>query len=179
VNWQNDGTPLDIAETESVHMMTEPRKEHHWLQKLVGEWTYEHECLDGTDKPAQKATGSEVVRSLGGLWVVCEGSGQMPGGGDATMIMTLGYDPAKNRYVGTWVGSMMANLWVYDGQLDASQKVLTLNCEGPSFSEEGKTARYRDVIEFKSDDVRTLTSHTQGPDGKWTQFMTATYRRKR
>ncbi len=26
-------------------MKTEPQKEHLWLQKLVGEWTYESECV--------------------------------------------------------------------------------------------------------------------------------------
>jgi uncharacterized protein DUF1579 len=46
--------------------------------------------------------------------------------------MTLGYDPEKKQYVGTWVGSMMSYLWVYDGSLDAEEKVLTLNAEGPS-----------------------------------------------
>jgi hypothetical protein len=32
-------------------------------------------------------------------------------------------------------------------------------------------------MEFKSDDERVLTSHILGDDGKWTQFMEATYRR--
>ena len=160
-------------------MKAEPRKEHHWLQKFVGEWTYEHECPAGPDKPAEKVTGTETVRSLGGLWVACEGRGKMPGGGDATTLMTLGFDPVKKRYVGTWIGSMMTHLWIYDGELDPSEKVLTLNCEGPSFTAEGKTAKYKDVIEFKSDDHRVLTSHTFGEDGKWTQLMTANYRRRR
>ena len=99
------------------------------------------------------------MRSIGGLWVQAEGRGEMPGGGDLVMVLTLGYDPKKKRYVGTWVGSMMANLWVYDGALDATGKVLTLETEGPDMTAEGKTAKYKDVIEFKSDDHRVLTSH--------------------
>jgi hypothetical protein len=35
----------------------------------------------------------------------------MPGGGAATMFLTLGYDPQRERYVGTWIGSMMTHLW--------------------------------------------------------------------
>lgn len=158
-------------------MKAEPQKEHRWLQKLVGEWTYEADCNMGPDKPPSKAKGSESARSLGGLWVLCEGQGEMPGGGPATTMMTLGYDPQKKRYVGTWVGSMMTNLWVYDGTLDAAGKVLTLSTEGPNIAAEGKMARYKDVIEFKSDDHRVLTSHMQGDDGKWHGFMTANYRR--
>ena len=160
-------------------MHTEPSAEHHWLQKLVGEWTSETECSAGPGQPLQKLSGSESVRSLGGLWTLAEGQGEMPGGGVAKMLMTLGYDPEKKRYVGTWVGSMMTHLWVYDGSVDPSGRVLTLNAEGPSFLAPGKTAKYQDIIEFKSDDHRTLTSQTLGDDGTWHPFMTAHYRRTR
>jgi Protein of unknown function (DUF1579) len=159
-------------------MKIEPQKEHEWLQKLVGEWIYESECSMEPGKPPEKFAGSESVRSLGGLWILCEGRGEMPGGGMATMLMTLGYDPQKKQYVGTWVGSMMTYLWVYNGSMDAEEKVLTLNAEGPNWSEEGKLAKYKDVIEVKGRDHRVLTSHMLGDDGEWCQFMTANYRRK-
>jgi Protein of unknown function (DUF1579) len=128
-------------------------------------------------KPPEKFTGAETVRSLGGVWVLCEGRGEMPGGGMGTTLMTLGYDPQKKHFVGTFVGSMMANLWIYDGSLDAAEKVLTLDSEGPSFTAEGMMAKYRDAIEFISDDRRVLTSNYLGDDGKWHEFMTANYRR--
>jgi hypothetical protein len=73
---------------------------------------------------------------------------------------------------------MMTYLWVYDGSLDASGKVLTLYAEGPDFAAEGKMAKYRDVIEFKSDDHRTLTSHMLGDDGQWHEFIQAHHRRQ-
>ena len=93
--------------------------------------------------------------------------------------MTLGYDPQRRRFVGTFIGSMMTHLWVYDGVLDAAEKVLTLDTEGPDMAVEGKIAKYKDVIEFKSDDHRVLTSHVLGDDGKWHGFMTAHYRRRK
>lgn len=158
-------------------MKTEPQKEHAWLQQLLGEWTCESECSMGLDQPPEKFVGSEHVRSLGGLWVVCEGQGEMPGGGMATTLMTLGYDPGKKRYAGSWVGSMMTHLWVYDGFLDTEERVLTLEAEGPSCAGDGKLAQYRDVIEFQNHDQRTLTSHILGDDGQWNAFMTAHYRR--
>src|SRR6266542_7081305 len=104
-------------------MKTEPQKEHQWLQKLVGEWTFEAEATMGPGKPTERAEGTESVRSLGGLWFLAEGQGEMPGGGAATTLMTLGYDPQKKRYVGAWIGSMMTHLWVYDGELDAAERV--------------------------------------------------------
>src|SRR5262245_44843697 len=125
-------------------MHVEPHKEHQWLQKLVGDWIYEHEAAMEPGKPPSKLTGAETVRSLGEVWVLCEGRGEMPGGGTALTLMTLGYDPQKKRFVGTFIGSMMTNLWVYDGALDASGKALELHAEGPNFTDPGKTAKYRD-----------------------------------
>ena len=81
----------------------------------------------------------------------------MPGGDFATNVMTLGYDTGRKRFVGSWIGSMMTHQWVYDGELDASERVLTLNSEGPSFSGDGSMSKYQDVIELKGKDVRTLT----------------------
>jgi Protein of unknown function (DUF1579) len=174
-------------ETPQETMIVKPQKQHQWLQKFVGEWTYEGEVLMGPDQPPEKTTGTESVRSLGDLWIVAEGQGEMPGCDAATTMMTLGYDPQKQRYVGTWVGSVMTYLWLYDGELNAEETVLTLNAEGPAMSEcsgsedgtaDSKMAQYKDVVEFKSDDHRLLTSHLLGDNGQWIQFMSVHYRRQ-
>lgn len=159
--------------------MPVPQKEHQWLQRLVGEWTFDSECSMGPDQPPMKSTGQEVVRSFGGLWTIGEGSGEMPGGGTCQSVMTLGYDPQAKRFVGTFIASVMTHLWTYNGTLDAAEKVLTLDTEGPSFAGDGTMAKYQDIIEFVSDDHRTLSSQVLGPDGNWTPFMKAHYRRKR
>jgi len=92
--------------------------------------------------------------------------------------MTLGYDPQKQRFVGTFVGSMMTGMWVYEGTMDASGSMLTLDTEGPDMGSEGKMANYKDIIEIKSDDYRLLRSQIQSADGSWQEFMTAHHRRK-
>jgi hypothetical protein len=158
-------------------MQVEPQSEHHWLQQLVGEWEMEAECVMEPGQPPVKSTGTETVRSLGGLWTVGEGRGEMPGCGEATSLMTLGFDPAKGRFVGSFVASMMTHFWLYDGALDASGKVLTLDAEGPSMTGDGKMARYQDIIELPGDGQRIMRSRMQGADGGWTEFMTARYRR--
>jgi hypothetical protein len=73
----------------------------------------------------------------------------------------------------------MTYLWIYSGSLDAAGKVLTLDAEGPDFSGGPNMVKYQDIIEFVSDDHRTLKSQLLGPDGKWNHFMTAHYRRKK
>jgi hypothetical protein len=171
------GLIFRVLTREFAMQMPEPQAEHKWLQRLVGEWTYESDCYMGPDQPPMKSGGTESVRSLGGLWTLGEGRGEMPDGGVMISIMTLGYDPARKRFVGTFVASMMTHLWLYDGSLNEAGTVLTLDAEGPSFAGDGTMAKYQDIIEFKGDNERVLSSQTLGPDGKWVRFMTATYRR--
>lgn len=152
-----------------------PQKEHEWLHRLVGDWDYEMDAPEGSG--TDKVRGTETVRSLGGLWVVLEGRGEMPGGGEGLTQMTLGWDPAAGRYVGTWVGSMMNWLWRYEGRLEGDR--LELESEGPDFGSPGRTKRYKDVIELLNDDERTLTGNVLGDDGTWQPMMTARYRRRR
>ncbi len=169
----------DNTQRQETTMKIEPQREHRWLEKLVGDWTFEVDATVAPGQPPVKATGTESVRSLGGLWTIAEGQGDMPGCGSSTTMMTLGYDPLKRRFVGTFIASMMTTMYTYSGTLDAKERVLTLETEGPSMSDPGKMAKFRDIIEIKDDDERTLTSRALGDDGKWHQFMSATYRRKK
>jgi PhnB protein len=157
-------------------MNEQPTPEHNWLQKFVGEWTWESDCSMGPDQPPMKSSGTERVRSLGGLWTIGEG---IMGTGEAAgkSILTLGYDPRTKRFVGTFVASMMTHLWPYNGVLDASGRVLVLDSEGPSFSGDGSVSKYQDIYEFIDDNHRTLISRMLMPNGEWVQFMSAHYHR--
>ncbi len=157
-----------------TEMKAEARMEHQWLRRLVGEWTVEGEASMAPGQPAEKYSGTESVRSLEGIWTICEGRDEH---GTSSSMMTLGYDPARGRFVGTFVAGMMTHLWIYDGELDADGKRLLLNAEGPSLTTEGQTGKYRDTIELVSDDHRVLTSSFLFDDGEWRQFMRADYRR--
>jgi len=154
-----------------------PQKQHDWLQKFVGTWSYEGSCDAGPGQPPMVFTGTETVRSLGGFWIVGESTGSMPDGSAATMILTVGFHPRSGRFVGSWIGSMMDHLWVYDGHLDAAERVLTLEAEGPAMGDPTKTAKYRDITEFVSADHRSFRAMMLGEDGTWTQLMSMQYRR--
>ena len=158
-------------------MKPDIHKEHEWLTRLVGEWSYEHDCSMGPDKPRETFAGTETVRAIGDAWIIAESTGEMPGGGTAQAVLTLGYEPENKRYVGTWFGSMMTRLWVYEAKIEEPFRRLALHSDGPSFSGDGSIASYKDVIEILSDDHRTFTSHMLDADGNWQEFMTAHYRR--
>lgn len=152
-------------------VMAKPRAEHGFLERMVGSW-------DVTSDMSAGIPWVEEVRSLQGIWIVAEGSGEMPGGeGPATTMLTLGFDPAKGKYVGTWLGSMMDFLWVYEGEVEPDGKTLSLYTIGPKMSGEG-LADYREQVIFVNDDHRIFNSSAKQPDGSWKQFMEAHYHRK-
>lgn len=172
---------MTTESTEDCPMFAKAQREHERLRRLIGEWTWEGECNMGPDQPTWINTGTERFRAIGDLWVIGEGDSKMPDGGKSINVMTLGYDPQAKQYVGSFIASVMTHLWVYErGELDASGRVLTLYAEGPSMSPDanGTMIQYRDVIEFKSDDHRVMTSSMRNADGTWAQIMQAEYRRK-
>ena len=155
----------------------EPTLEHEWLLQLVGDWEFETECKMGPVQPPMKSTGKQTTRALGSLWMLGEMENVGPDGQPMRSVITLGFDPAKQRFVGTFVASCMTHLWPYDGQLDAARKTLTLDSEGPSLSDDGTMAKYEDIIEIIDKDQYLLLSKFQNADGSWTQFMSGKYTR--
>ena len=154
-----------------------PQKEHEWLQQLVGEWTWESDSLAGPGKENENHRGIETVRSLGGIWIVGEARGAAADGTASMSIITLGYSAERNKYIGTFVASMMTDLWLYEGFIDRDANALVLDTEGPSFTDPSKRARYKDTIRIIDQDNRLMTSSWQGESGGWSEFMTMRYRR--
>jgi hypothetical protein len=158
--------------------MPEPTEQHAWLDHFVGNWVTKSEGTLGPDQPPMQCSGTMASRKLGGFWVLNEMKGDM-GGAPMTGVQTIGYDESKKKYVGTWVDSMMPFMWQYEGSLDASGKILTLEADGPNFVSEGKLTKFQDIYEFKSADEIAMTSKMLGDDGKWITFMSGMATRKR
>ncbi|WP_245413656.1 DUF1579 domain-containing protein [Mangrovicella endophytica] len=155
----------------------QPQAEHRWLEQLVGDWTA---TMDEPTDCAPDATGvtwNEHVRSLEGLWVMAEGHGTMAGDTPVTTVMMLGFDPARNCYVGSFVGSMMTHQWVYEGRLSEDGQTLVLDTTGPNMMGDGSPAAFQDIIALDGSGGRTLTSRMRGEDGSWHQVMQVAYRR--
>lgn len=162
---------------QGAMQMPAPQKEHEWLEQFVGDWDAEVELFVQPGEPPQKAVGSERVRSIGGFWILTEYRGafmDQPFQG----CLTLGYDPQRKKYIGTWIDSAGSHLWQYEGAVDAAGKTLTLEAEGPCHESPGELSRFRHVAEFNSRDRRTYTAFIQGDDGEWARMMRINYRRK-
>lgn len=158
-------------------MHATPTDQHRWLEQLLGTWTSTSSASGDPDAPGEVYRGTETVRKLGDLWIVAESDGTMPDMGPSTTLMTLGFDPERERFVGTWIGSMMTFLWTYDGALDPDGRGLSLDSLGPDMTGKGRETRFRDRIEILSPDHRTLTAHVLDASGSWQKLMQVDYHR--
>lgn len=149
-----------------------PQTEHFALERMVGTWDVKS-SVTGPD-----ANWTETCHSLDGMWYVAEGEGDVPGG-TARTVLTVGYDPDKRKYVGTWIGSMVSMLWVYEGEFSGDGNTLSLYTTGPDCEIDGRIAEYREQIIFQDNDHRLFTSATKQPDGSWKTFQDLEYTRKR
>jgi Protein of unknown function (DUF1579) len=165
-----------ILKAQELPKIPPPLKGHEWLNQFVGDWEHETEIFMDPGKPPVKAKGSESVRSLGGFWIVADGKSEMMGT-PFTSVLTLGYDPQAKKYIGTWVDSMSSTLWKYEGSVDSTGKVLTLETEGPCPMKPGQIVKFHEVTEFKSKDERVFTSKMLGDDGKWNTIVRVTSKR--
>jgi hypothetical protein len=155
----------------------EPQPEHVQLQRLVGEWRVDSRMSMGPGQPEMTLSGTQSVRALGPLWVIGEGR-DATGGGEPDSIITLGFDPNSGRFTGTFISSMGTKLWVYDGEMDADGRTLSLYADGPPMTGEtdGTMVPYRDSIEFTGDGW-IMRSAVKGEDGEWQSFMEMNCRR--
>lgn len=140
-------------------------EEHRWLKQLVGEWKVVTDDGEGT----------ESISSIGENWIL--GTAIWKGGemGDMESVVTLGYDDAKGKFVGSWAGTMLNMLWIYEGYVEGNR--LVLECEGPNFDGTPGISKYRDIQIIDDENHRRLVAETQDKDGNWNQFMETKYER--
>ncbi len=167
-----------FALQEEAMPVPEVLAEHNWVQQYVGEWDVTSETTLEPGAEPMKMISTESARSIGPLWILDEGSADTEGGAFSS-VLTLGYDPEKKSFVGTWIDSVTPFLWTFAGQLDDEKKVLLLETEGPRWGEMGTSAKYRERHEFLSADHRTTASSIQNEDGSWFTFLRTDCRRKK
>lgn len=148
----------------------DPSPEHELLKRFVGHWESSSECDGGPGDEPMVNRGTLHGRMLGERWVVNEIEVDA-GGMQIVGLQTIGYDPRRKKYVGTWSDSMQNQLWVYEGDYDPETRTLSLDAEGPNLMGDGEMTLFRDSFEFVSDDEIISRSAAIGEDGEWVVFM--------
>lgn len=160
-----------------MSQMPKPIAQHQWLQQFVGHWTSDNEIFMEPGKPAMHTKGTETIRPVGGFWTLSEVKstmGKQPFNG----VMTLGYSPEKQKYIGTWVDSMTSHMWQYEGTVDSTGKVLTLYSEGACPMRPNTISRFKETIELVNKDHKVFKSFIQLDDGQWMPLMSSQAHRK-
>jgi uncharacterized protein DUF1579 len=88
-----------------------------------------------------------------------------------------GWDPAKKKYVGTWVDSMSTALSLTESTYDAASRSMSGTLESPG--PDGRPMKMRAVTQYTDDDTRVFTMYMPGPDGKEAPSMRITYKRRK
>jgi hypothetical protein len=168
--------PLATASAQ-MPAPAQPGPEHAFLKKDVGTWDATVEMNGPPGTPAMVSKGTETISvGLGGLWQISEFKADM-GGAPFEGRGTVGYDPAKKKYVGSWIDSMTAGLSLVEATYDPAKKTMTGWVEGPDPS--GKVTKTKEVTEWKDDDTRIFTMLMTAPDGKEYPLMKITYKRRK
>ena len=137
--------------------------EHKILKMDEGDWDAEITMFMGPAgpyDPPQKAPGRESNTMLGDFWVVSTFNGTFEGM-PFTGRAQLGFDPAQQKYVGTWIDSFSPNPTHMLGTYDAASKTLTLDTTGVGM--DGSESKGKNVVVYESDDKRTMTMYAAAP----------------
>ena len=149
-----------------------PGKEHAVLKQMEGEW-------DATmDFMGMESKGTYTCKvGMGGLWLTQDYAGNFMGQ-DFTGHGILGYDPAKKKYVGTWIDSMVTSLDLMAGTYDEGKKELTMAQKGVDPAS-GQEVDMRNVTRFVDKDHMTFEMHVGQPGGEEAAAFTIEYVRKK
>lgn len=136
---------------------------HSELRRKEGSWSVQCTYFMGGDADPIEVPGTEEGHMLGDLWCNSRFEADMLGTplrGNAS----IGFDPVKGKYVGTWKDSATPFLYTFEGEFDAESTVLEML--GENFDPvRGKPAIYRSRLEFVSKNEHILDLTIDVPEG--------------
>jgi hypothetical protein len=156
--------------------MPKPGPEHAVLKDQAGAWDATVESFMAPGQPPVLTKGMETNTMIGGFWLVSDFKTQMMGQ-PFTGHGTLGYDPAKKKYVSTWVDSMTPSLSHGESDYDAATRTFTGWMDGLDYA--GQPTKIKTVTAWKDPATRVYTMTLKGPDGKDATALRITYTRSK
>ena len=167
----------DMGGKEQEPQHPTPAKEHEMFKEMAGTWDAVMKFTDPTSGKEIEAKGVETVSLVGGFWAVFDIKFADMMGMAWHGHGTIGYDPMKKKYVGSFAHSAAPFMSIGEGTADAGGKTLTMTWDGIGHS--GKPEKMREIFERTDKDNAKMTMHAPGPDGKEMVMFTTTYKRKK
>lgn len=151
--------------------------EHAEVLRKAGDWLVRCTYYMGGEADPIEVDGRETGQMLGDLWCNSRFEADMLGSplqGNGS----LGFDPVKKKYVGTWKDSATPFLYTFEGTFDPVIGVFDL--AGENFDPVRQClAVYRSRVEFISADEHVLDLSIDVPEGLPIKVLRYHYRRKK
>jgi hypothetical protein len=165
---QDEKDAAKKAKEEMAKMMemyekaAQPTDIHKALAKLAGKWNQTSKFDGMPGMPPCEGKGTAEYKSIiGGRFVTCDVTGEMPDMTDPTKMKAftgfqlLGYDTTTKQYQMAWVDNMGTGIWWTTGTPDASGKTVTFDGTAKDvLTPQGRPFRF--VWHAESDDKHTL-----------------------
>ncbi|MFN0152439.1 MAG: DUF1579 domain-containing protein [bacterium] len=148
--------------------LPKPGPEHALLKQNVGVWDVECTYFMGPDQPPMTVKAKETVEMLGQFWTIGRFVSTMMGMPFAGVVQ-MGYDTARRKWVGSWIDTMAPFYFLFEGDYDASGKVLTMSGLGGDMMS-GQMIRYRTTEETLASGQRRFEMFRDTPDGESKMF---------
>jgi Protein of unknown function (DUF1579) len=163
------------------HPIPTPTAEHEVLATEEGTWDATVKAYpNGPESEPMVSKGVEVNTVLtGGLWISSAFQGDF-GGMKFEGRGQFGFDPAKKKYVGTWIDSMSPSLTILEGTYDAKIKTMTYTGDGIC-PIDGSKLMQRMVTTTKGDGSREFALFITGAPtgGKEAKVMQVLYTKRK
>ena len=153
-----------------------PTPEHQRLAHNVGTWDATIKSwMQGPQSEPVVSKGVEIHKLMpGGLWALSEFHGKF-GDMDFHGQGQTGYDPAKKKYIGTWVDSMAPTIMMMEGDFDPQTKTLTMYAKGTGPDGKPYDAKMVEVYKDKENRVFTMSMKSDETKGEFVKMMEISY----
>jgi hypothetical protein len=149
--------------------------EQETFKKSVGEWDVNRKMWMAPGQPPMEANETATGRLLyDGRYLEMDYNGTMMGTPFKGRLL-MGFDRVDKEYVAVWIDSGSTYISVSRGPEKDGK--ITFEQNDPDWMT-GKKKKTQMVMEWKSDDVYTLSFVEPGPDGKPRTSMMFTYTRR-
>lgn len=157
----------------------QPSAEHEGFKHEVGVWDAESKTWMAPDAEPILSKGVETNRMHGPMWLVSEFESEIMGA-PYNGHGQFGYDPKKQKYVGTWIDNYSPHLTVMEGTMDEATKTLTMMSEGYNMMT-GEKETSKMVSKMIDDDHKKfeIFGPVPGKPGEWWKKMEINYTRRK
>lgn len=162
-----------MSEPNSDCPPAQPVPQHEWLMGHVGTWNVHCKFYMDPSQPPMEVRAKDTCVAHGRFFTVGRFEADMFGT-PFSGIATVGYDPAQEVFVSTWIDTMSPHLFHFTGQLDAAGKVLEMTGRAPE-PQSGQMTDWRTTEAHLDDGSRVMEMFMTVPGGPEIKLFTHHY----